>query len=105
MNLKEHLRYIPGFPEEGVTFIDITTVLKDPIRFHAAISELAKAVEDLEFDVIVGAESRGFIMGAPLAYALGKGFIPVRKKMCIRDRCRSECRIRRLPRRLQSRSR
>ncbi|HHT45126.1 MAG TPA: adenine phosphoribosyltransferase [Fastidiosipila sp.] len=80
MNLKEHLRYIPGFPEEGVTFIDITTVLKDPILFHAAISELAKAVEDLEFDVIVGAESRGFIMGAPLAYALGKGFIPVRKK-------------------------
>lgn len=80
MNLKDHLRHIPGFPEEGVTFIDITTVLKDPITFHAAISQMAKAVEDLDFDVIVGAESRGFIMGAPLAYALGKGFVPVRKK-------------------------
>lgn len=80
MDLKDHLRHIPDFPEAGIDFIDITTVLKDPALFHEAISQMADAVSDLDFDVIVGAESRGFIMGAPLAYALHKGFVPVRKK-------------------------
>lgn len=79
MDLSAHLRHIPDFPEPGIDFIDITTVLKDPVLFREAISQMAAAVADLDFDLIVGAESRGFIMGAPLAYALDKGFIPVRK--------------------------
>lgn len=80
MDLRKHLRHIPDFPQEGINFIDITTVLQDPRLFHEAISQMAAAVNDLDFDIIVGAESRGFIMGAPLAYALNKGFVPVRKK-------------------------
>lgn len=80
MDLGKYLRRIPGYPKEGVTFIDITTVLKDPILFKESIGQMKDAVADLAIDIIVGAESRGFIMGAPLAYALGAGFVPVRKK-------------------------
>lgn len=79
MNFNEILRHIPDFPEDGINFIDITTVLQDAEAFHEAIETMKDLVKDLDIDVIVGAESRGFIMGAPLAYALGVGFVPVRK--------------------------
>ena len=67
------------FPKPGVDFIDITTVLSDPEALHETISQMQKTVADIDFDLIVGSESRGFIMGTPLAYSLNKGFIPVRK--------------------------
>lgn len=79
MNFKDILRQVPDFPEEGINFIDITTVLQDKDAFQAAINAMMEKVSDLEIDIVVGAESRGFIMGAPLAYALGVGFVPVRK--------------------------
>ncbi len=78
--LEDYVRSIPDFPEEGIIFRDITTVLQDADGFHLAIDELLKLLEGVDFDVIVGAESRGFIFGAPLAYALHKPFVLVRKK-------------------------
>ncbi len=80
MNLKDKLRHVLDFPKPGVDFIDITTVLSDPEAFHATIQQMEEAIRDLEVDLIIGSESRGFIMGAPLAYAMHKGFVPVRKK-------------------------
>ena len=79
MNFAEILRHIPDFPEEGIDFIDITTVLQDPEAFTALINAMKDQVEELKPELVVGAESRGFILGAPLAYALGVGFVPVRK--------------------------
>ncbi|MGI6090607.1 MAG: adenine phosphoribosyltransferase [Saccharofermentanales bacterium] len=79
LDLKEHLRHVPDFPKEGIDFIDITTILKDPELFGEAIRQMLDAVADLDFNLIVGIESRGFIMGAPLACAAGVGFVPVRK--------------------------
>ncbi|MBQ8947056.1 MAG: adenine phosphoribosyltransferase [Lachnospiraceae bacterium] len=78
--IEDYVRTVPDFPEPGVMFRDITTVLQDADGFHLAIDELNKLLEDLEFDVIVGAESRGFILGAPLAYEQHKPFILIRKK-------------------------
>ena len=78
--LEDYVRSIPDFPEPGIIFRDITTVLQDADGFHLAIDELLKLLEGVDFDVVVGAESRGFIFGAPLAYALGKPFVLVRKK-------------------------
>ena len=78
--LEDYVRTIPDFPEPGIMFRDITTVLQDAEGFKLAIDELLKLLEGVEFDVVVGAESRGFIFSAPLAYALGKPFILVRKK-------------------------
>lgn len=80
MDFKKILRHVPDFPEEGIDFIDITTVLGNGEAFHAAINAMIDKVKDLDIDVVVGAESRGFIIGAPLAYALGTAFVPVRKK-------------------------
>jgi adenine phosphoribosyltransferase len=81
MDLKEKLRHVPDFPKEGIDFIDITTVLQDAEALHQSITEMKKLAEELgDFDMIVGPESRGFIFGAPLAYAMGKGFAPIRKK-------------------------
>lgn len=80
MDFDKILRHVPDFPEEGIDFIDITTVLGDAEAFHEAISAMIEKVRDLDIDVVVGAESRGFIIGAPLAYALGCAFVPVRKK-------------------------
>ncbi|NCC83931.1 MAG: adenine phosphoribosyltransferase [Clostridia bacterium] len=79
MDFSKILRHIPNFPEPGIEFIDITPVLADGEAFHALIEAMAAKISDLNIDIIIGAESRGFIMGAPLAYALGVGFIPVRK--------------------------
>lgn len=78
--VEDYVRTIPDFPEEGIMFRDITTVLQDAEGFHLAIEELQRKLADTEFDVIVGAESRGFIFGAPLAYNMKKAFVPVRKK-------------------------
>ncbi len=78
--LKDYVRSIPDFPEQGIIFRDITTILSDADGFHLAIEELIKLLDGVDFDVIVGAESRGFIFGAPLAYELHKPFVLVRKK-------------------------
>jgi len=78
--IEEYIRSIPDFPEKGIIFRDITSVLQDADGFQLAVDELYKLLDGLEFDVIVGTESRGFILGAPLAYKLHKPFVPVRKK-------------------------
>ncbi len=78
--LEDYVRSIPDFPEPGIIFRDITTVLQDAEGFHLAIDELLKLLDGVDIDVVVGAESRGFIFGAPLAYALNKPFVLVRKK-------------------------
>ena len=79
-SLYDYVRTIPDFPEEGIMFRDITSVLQDADGFALSIDELKKPLEGLDFDVIVGAESRGFIFGAPLAYLLHKPFVLIRKK-------------------------
>ncbi len=81
MDLRAKLRHVMDFPKEGIDFIDITTVLQDPEAFTACMDAFKEYAEQLgDFDVIVGSESRGFIFGAPLAYQMRKGFVPVRKK-------------------------
>lgn len=81
MDLKAKLRHIQDFPKDGIDFIDITTVLQDAEALEQSIDEMKKlALEMGDFDLIIGPESRGFIFGAPLAYALKKGFVPIRKK-------------------------
>lgn len=78
--VEDYIRTIPNFPEEGVMFRDITTVLQDADGLHLAIDELQKCLEGVDFDVIAGAEARGFIFGTPLAYNMHKPFVLVRKK-------------------------
>ncbi|MBR2823001.1 MAG: adenine phosphoribosyltransferase [Clostridia bacterium] len=78
--LEEYVLTIPDFPEPGIMFRDITSVIQDPDGLKLAIDGLVKATENLEYDVVVGPESRGFIFGVPVAYLTGKGFVPVRKK-------------------------
>ena len=77
--LKQYIREIPDFPGPGVLFRDITTLLKDPAALKKAVDAMAEPLWDLDFDLILGPESRGFIFSMPLAYTLGKGFVPVRK--------------------------
>ncbi len=79
MNLAETVRAIPDTPIPGVTFRDITTTLQDPDALHEAIQQMCEILKDVDFDVVVGSESRGFIFGVPIAYAMHKGFVPVRK--------------------------
>lgn len=71
---------IPDFPEKGIMFRDVTSVIQDPDGLKLAIDELQKLLEDIDFDVLVGAESRGFIFGAPIAYNMNKGLVLARKK-------------------------
>ena len=78
--LEEYVRSIPDFPEPGIIFRDITTILQDPDGLKLAVDGLLKTLEGVEYDVVVGPESRGFIFGVPVAYAAHKGFVPVRKK-------------------------
>lgn len=80
MNLKDKIRSIENYPQEGVIFRDITTLLKDAEGMKQAIDAMQEKLEGLEFDMVLGPESRGFIFGMPVAYNLGKGFVPVRKK-------------------------
>lgn len=79
MNLEDKIRAIKDFPKEGIIFRDITTLLKDGEALFESINQIEKSVEDLNFDIIIGPESRGFIFGVPLAYKIRKGFVPVRK--------------------------
>ena len=78
--VEDYVRTIPDFPEPGIMFRDVTSVLQDAEGFKLAIDEMKKLLDGVDFDVIAGAESRGFIFGAPLAYALGKPFVLIRKK-------------------------
>lgn len=78
--LEEYVRSIPDFPEEGIIFRDVTSVLQDAEGFHLAVDTMQELIKDLDYDVVVGAESRGFIFGAPLAYNNGKPFVLIRKK-------------------------
>ena len=79
-SVEDYIRTIPDFPEKGIMFRDITTILKDPDGLALAVKELCRLAEGVDFDLVVGLESRGFIFGVPVAYELHKGFIPVRKK-------------------------
>ncbi|MFC5402041.1 adenine phosphoribosyltransferase [Cohnella soli] len=79
MNFKDYIRVIPDFPQPGIRFKDITTLLKDGAAYRAAIDALKELVKDKQIDLIAGPEARGFVIGAPLALALGVGFVPIRK--------------------------
>lgn len=78
--IEEYVRSIPDFPEKGIIFRDITTVLGDAEGFHLAIDKYQELLKDMDFDVIAGLESRGFMFGCPVAYNMGKAFVPIRKK-------------------------
>ena len=78
--LEDYVTSIPDFPEPGIIFRDITTILQDGEGLHQAVDQLIAMTDGLDFDLVVGPESRGFIFGVPVAYALRKGFVPVRKK-------------------------
>ena len=78
--IEEYVRSIPDFPEPWIIFRDITSILQDADGLHLAIDSLQDLIKDVDVDVIVGAESRGFIFGMPMAYNLHKPFVPVRKK-------------------------
>ena len=78
--LEEYVRSIPDFPEKGIIFRDVTSVLQDADGLALAIDSMKEKVEGVDFDVVAGTESRGFIFGVPIAYALHKAFVPVRKK-------------------------
>ena len=80
MDLKSKIRDIVDFPEKGIIFRDITTLLKDNEAMPYAVDEITKCLNPDDFDIILGPESRGFIFGMPVAYNLKKGFVPVRKK-------------------------
>ena len=79
-SLEDFVTSVPDFPEPGVIFRDITSILQDAEGLRLAIDELQDRISDIDFDVIVGTEARGFIFGVPLAYNMNKPFIPVRKK-------------------------
>ena len=78
--LEEYVRSIPDFPEEGIIFRDVTSVLQDADGLHLAIDTMQDLVKDLEVDVVAGPESRGFIFGTPIAYNMHKPFVLIRKK-------------------------
>src|ERR1044071_9699109 len=80
MDFKSHIRAIPNFPKPGILFYDISTLLAHPGAWHAAVEQLAAAIRPYRPDLLVGIESRGFLVAAPKAYALGSGFAMVRKQ-------------------------
>jgi len=80
MDLKKYIRTIPDFPKKGIMFRDITTLIKNGNAFKNVVDEIANRYKKEKIDVVVGAESRGFIVGAAVAYNLGVGFVLVRKK-------------------------
>lgn len=79
MDFKDYIRVIPDFPQPGIRFKDITTLLKNGEAYRAAVEELRKKVSGMQIDLVAGPEARGFVIGAPLALALGVGFVPIRK--------------------------
>lgn len=78
--IEEYVRSIPDFPEKGIVFRDVTSVLQDADGLHLAIDSMQAMLNDVEYDLLLGPESRGFIFGVPIAYNMHKPFIPVRKK-------------------------
>ncbi len=78
--MEEYVRCIPDFPEPGIMFRDVTSVLQDPDGLKLAIDSMKGLLDGVDFDLIAGTESRGFMFGVPIAYELGKAFIPIRKK-------------------------
>lgn len=80
MDLKQTIRTIEGFPKEGISFKDITTLIANGEALKYSVDEFVNYLKDKKIDVVVGPEARGFIFGVPVAYALGVGFVPVRKK-------------------------
>ena len=80
MPIKSRIRTIPDWPKKGIMFRDITTLLKDPVGLRIMIEDFHKRYKGKDIDVVVGIDSRGFILGGALAFLLGKGFVPVRKK-------------------------
>jgi adenine phosphoribosyltransferase len=89
-SIKSKIRTVPNWPKEGIMFKDITTLLKDPQGFKETIDLLYNRYKDKKIDKVIGIESRGFIFGAPLAYLLGCGFVPVRKPGKLPAECISE---------------
>ena len=79
-SVKDYVLTIPDFPEPGIMFRDLTSVLQDADGFALAIDEMKALLDGMDFDVVAGAESRGFILGAPLAYQFHKPFVPIRKQ-------------------------
>ncbi|MBQ8643347.1 MAG: adenine phosphoribosyltransferase [Candidatus Methanomethylophilaceae archaeon] len=79
-DLKDYVTTIPDFPKPGIMFRDVTTIISDPDGLHMAIDGIVDSLKGLEFDLILGSESRGFIFGTPVAYLMNKGFVLVRKK-------------------------
>lgn len=77
--IRSLMRDVPDFPKPGIMFRDVTTVLRDPVAWRATVDHMCDAVDAWDFDVVVGVESRGFILGSAMAYQLGVGFVPVRK--------------------------
>src|SRR3990167_6914076 len=80
MPIKSMIRTVPNWPKKGIMFRDITTLLKDPVGLKICIDDFVKRYKGKEIDLVVGIDSRGFILGGAIAYLLGKGFVPVRKK-------------------------
>lgn len=80
MDLKSKIRIVEDFPKEGISFKDITTLINDGEGLKESINKFVEYLKDKEIDIVVGPEARGFIFGVPVAYALGAGFVPVRKK-------------------------
>ena len=87
MDLKDHIRSIPDFPKPGILFYDISTLLAHPKAWQATVERMAEAVRPAKPDLLVGIESRGFLVAAPLAYALGSGFAMVRKRGKLPGKC------------------
>jgi adenine phosphoribosyltransferase len=78
--IKSRIRTVPHYPHQGIMFRDITTLLKDPIGLRATIQEIVHRYQDIKIDKVAGIESRGFIVGTPVAYELNRGFVPIRKR-------------------------
>ena len=79
MDIREKLREVPDFPKKGILFYDVTPILSDPKAYAESINQLKGLLQDVDFDLIIGPEARGFLFGAPLSIILGKPFVPVRK--------------------------
>ncbi|WP_085523256.1 adenine phosphoribosyltransferase [Tuberibacillus sp. Marseille-P3662] len=80
MNFKDYVKIVEDFPKEGIKFKDITPLMQNGEAYQAAIQKIVEYAKDKDVDIIVGPEARGFIVGCPIAYELGIGFVPVRKK-------------------------
>lgn len=89
-SIREKIRVIPNWPKDGIMFRDITTLLLDPEGFKETIDILHKRYKNQKIDKVIGIESRGFIFGAPLAYLLDCGFIPIRKPGKLPSECECE---------------